>query len=153
MSRPAADTRLIIARPATAGRSPRTTWVWLPVQKNARATPCRRWAATNGTQAVLSAAAAVETPRTMVEARMKVQSGKRFIQLPMPMRASIWVSALSATSTPTWTPLYPASRARSGRATLAMPSATDQTTAAVAQATVSRDGRVIGLLAADGAMV
>ena len=74
---------------------------------------------------------------------MNVQSGNRFIQPPMPMRASIWVRALSATSTPTCTPLYPASRASRGSATLAIPRAMDQTTAAVAHATVSRDGLVI----------
>ena len=40
------------ARPRTAGASLRTTWVWLPVQKNARATPCAAWARANGTRAV-----------------------------------------------------------------------------------------------------
>jgi hypothetical protein len=37
--------------------------------------------------------------------KTKVQSGSRFSHPPMPMRDSIWLTALSATRTPTCTPL------------------------------------------------
>jgi hypothetical protein len=116
-----AEERLTIAMPRTAGRSPRTAWVCVPVQKNAREKPCRKWATTNGTTAVLRAASPQESASMAVAAMTKVQSAKRFIQEPMPIRPSIWVTALSATRTPTWTPVYPASRARRGRATDAAP--------------------------------
>jgi hypothetical protein len=102
---PVAEDRFTIAMPRTAGRSPRTAWVCVPVQKKAREKPCSRCATTNGTTAVLSAASALERASIPLAAITKVQSAKRFIQEPMPTRPSIWVTALRATSTPTWTPV------------------------------------------------
>jgi hypothetical protein len=97
----------------------------VPVQKNAREKPCSRFARTNGTTPVLRATSPQDTARRAVAAMTKVQSAKRFIQEPMPIRPSIWVTALRATSTPTWTPVYPASRASRGRATAAAPRETE----------------------------
>ena len=38
-SRPNEDTKFTMARADTDDPEPRTTWVWLPVQKHARAAP------------------------------------------------------------------------------------------------------------------
>jgi hypothetical protein len=96
---------LTIAMPCTAGRVPRTACVCVPVQKKAREKPCRRWATTNGTTPVLSAASPLDSASIAAAAITKVQSAKRFIHAPMPTRPSIWVTALRATRTPTCTPV------------------------------------------------
>ena len=93
-------TKFIVASAPAARPDPRTTWVWLPVQKQARETPWRSWASRKGTKAADRATMPLLTASSRPAPAMSVQSGQRRIAGPRNMRVTSWETADSAVSAP-----------------------------------------------------
>jgi hypothetical protein len=100
VSRPTAATKFIVARAPTARPGPRTTWVWVPVKKQARAAPCSRLAMMNGARAAETVSspllAASRKPATVIS----VQSGQRRMAGPRLNRVASWATAETAVTAP-----------------------------------------------------
>lgn len=100
-SNPRLDTKLIDASALAARRSPRTTWVWLPVQKHARATPCNSCASVNGMSSGDSAASPHDSASVNAAPTTSTQSPTRRITAPSTPRVAICAMAEAAVRTPT----------------------------------------------------
>jgi hypothetical protein len=99
-SAPIPAARLTSRRPLTGAADVRTAWVWLLVQKNARAIPWTNWDATKNTTAGEIASSAHEIAIISPDPTRKDLSGIRRINAPMYRRVISCAMAATATSSP-----------------------------------------------------